>query len=131
MRLKASTSKEWAARYRVSRSCVDALKQRKSLRPVKGLRIETKFRARVLGGATDRLQAIVAAQPDRTLREVQAALDTPASVTTIWRELGRSGLTLKKKPYTLTNNAGRMWPTSDAAGGEPGRPRGEWLCVPR
>lgn len=90
------TSKELAARYHVSRSCVDALKQRYRETGEVGPRIQTKFRARVLGGATDRLQALVAAQPDRTLREVQAALDTPASVTTIGRELGRSGLTLKK-----------------------------------
>jgi hypothetical protein len=50
----------------------------------------------VLGGATDRLQAIVTAQPDRTLREIQATLDTPASLTTIWRALGALRLTLKK-----------------------------------
>lgn len=90
------TSKELAARYHVSRSFVDALKQRYretgDVRP----RVQTKFRARVLGGATDRLQAIVTAQPDRTLREIQATLDTPASLTTIWRALGALRLTLKK-----------------------------------
>ena len=77
------TSKELAARYHVSRSFVDALKQRYrdagEMRP----RVQTKFRARVLAGATDRLQAIVTAQPDRTLREVQAALKTTSSLTTI------------------------------------------------
>ena len=90
------TSKELAARYHVSRSFVDALKQRHRETGEIGPRVQTKFRARVLEKATDRLQAIVTAQPDRTLREVQAALDVPASLATIWRELAHLGLTLKK-----------------------------------
>lgn len=90
------SSKDLAARYRVSRAWVDALKQRRRETGEMGPRVQTKFRSRVLAGHTDRLRAIVDAQPDRTLCEVQAALQTPASLTTIWRELGALGLTLKK-----------------------------------
>lgn len=90
------TSKELAARYHVSRSFVDALKQRHRATGRVAPRVQTKFRARVLANATDRLTALVTAQPDRTLRELQAALDVPASLTTIWRTLDHLGLTLKK-----------------------------------
>ena len=90
------TSKDLATRYRVSRAWVDALKQRRRETGEIGPRPQTKFRSRVLAGHTDHLRAIVTAQPDRTLREVQAALATPASLTTIWRELGALQLTLKK-----------------------------------
>jgi transposase len=90
------TSKELAARYHVSRSFVDALKLRYRQTGEMTPRVQTKFRARMLAGATDRLQALVMAQPDRTLRELQAALSTPASLSTIWRELGALRLTFKK-----------------------------------
>jgi len=89
-------SKVLAARYHVSLAWVDALKLRWRTTGSIAPRKQTKFRGRVLGDATDRLQALVTAQPDRTLREIQAALDTPASLTTIWRELGALRLTLKK-----------------------------------
>ena len=72
------------------------LKQRYRETGEVGPRVQTKFRARVLEHAVDRLHAIVTAQPDRTLREVQAALSVPVSLTTIWRELDHLGLTLKK-----------------------------------
>lgn len=89
-------SKVLAARYHVSLAWVDALKLRwrttGSIAPQK----QTKFRGRVLAGQVDRLKAVVTAQPDRTLREIQASLDTPASLTTIWRELKALRLTLKK-----------------------------------
>ena len=89
-------SKDLAARYRVSLAWVNALKQRQRETGSMAPRVQTKFRSRVLAGHLDRLQAIVTAQPDRTLGEVQAALQTTASLTTIWRELGTLGLTLKK-----------------------------------
>ena len=91
-------SKDLAARYRVSLAWVNALKQRQRETGSMAPRVQTKFRSRVLAGHLDRLQAIVTAQPDRTLGEVQAALQTTASLTTIWRELGTLGLTLKKTP---------------------------------
>jgi hypothetical protein len=50
----------------------------------------------MLEGQADRLQALIAEQPDRTLVEIRAALETPASLTTIWRAIERLDLTVKK-----------------------------------
>ena len=90
------SSKDLAERYHVSRSWVDALKQRRretgSIGPLK----QTKFRTRVLAGQDDRLTALITAQPDATLTELQAALPTTAGVSTLWRAVGRLGFTVKK-----------------------------------
>ncbi len=42
------------------------------------------------------LAALIAAQPDRMLAELQDALATPASVPTVWRAVHALGLTVKK-----------------------------------
>jgi Transposase and inactivated derivatives len=90
------SSKELAERYHVSRAWVDALKQRRretgSIEPHK----QTKFRGRVLAGQEDRLAALVAARPDATLAELREALRTSAGLATVWRELDRLELTVKK-----------------------------------
>lgn len=90
------TSKELAERYHVSRAWVDALKQRRretgAIEPYK----QTKFRGRVLAGQEERLAALVAAQPDATLLELREALRTSAGLATVWRELDRLQLTVKK-----------------------------------
>jgi transposase len=90
------SSRELAARYHVSRAWVDALKQRhretQSIAPLR----QTKFRHRVLAGREERLQALVAAQPDATLAELREGLGTSAALATIWRELRQLGLTFKK-----------------------------------
>jgi transposase len=90
------SSKELAERYHVSRAWVDALKQRQretgSIEPHK----QTKFRGRVLAGQEERLAALVAARPDATLAELREALRTSAGVATVWRELDRLQLTVKK-----------------------------------
>jgi hypothetical protein len=39
---------------------------------------------------------LVTAQPDATLAELREHLPTPAAVSTLWAELDRLGLTLKK-----------------------------------
>ena len=108
------SSKELAGRYHVSRAWVDALKQRRretgSIAPHR----QTKFRRRVLEGQEDRLRALVTAQPAATLAELRDALRTSAALATIWRELNQLDLTVKKKPYTPTNNGGL---TSRRAGG--------------
>ena len=85
-----------AATFGVSRAWVHRLAQReretKSLAPRKA----TKFRSRVLAGQEDRLKALVAAAPDATLAELRAQLATRAALSTIWTELERLGLTVKK-----------------------------------
>ena len=80
----------------MSRAWVDALKQRRrktgSIEPHK----QTKFRGRVLAGQEERLAAMVAARPDATLAELREALRTSAGLATVWRELDRLQLTVKK-----------------------------------
>ncbi len=90
------SSKALAERYHVSRAWVDALKHRRRETGDIGPRPQRKFRTRALAGQEDRLRALIDAQPDRTLVEIRAALATTASVATIWRELDRLGVTIKK-----------------------------------
>jgi transposase len=89
-------SEELAARYHVSVSWVNELKRRRretgSIAPLK----QTKFRARVLAARASHLGALVAARPDATLAELREALQTSAGLATIWRELDRLQLTVKK-----------------------------------
>ena len=90
------TSKELAERYHVSRAWVDALKQRRRETGAFAARPQTKFRGRVLAGADARLAALLAARPDATLAELREALATSAGLTTVWRAIGRLGVTVKK-----------------------------------
>ena len=90
------SSKELAARYHVSRAWVDALKQRRRETGDASPRKQTRFRARVLSGQASQLAALVAARPDATLAELREALRTSAGLATIWRELDRLQLTVKK-----------------------------------
>lgn len=89
-------SKELAARYHVSLTWVNGLKQRRretgSIAPLK----QQKFRGRVLAMEVAHLGALVAARPDATLAELREALQTSAGLSTIWRELDRLQLTVKK-----------------------------------
>jgi transposase len=90
------SSKDLAARYHVSRAWVDALKQRRRETGDVSARKQTKFRERVLAGQGAHLAALVAARPDATLTELREALKTSAGLATIWRELDRLQLTVKK-----------------------------------
>lgn len=90
------SSKELAERYHVSRAWVDALKQRRrETGSIEALK-QTKFRGRVLAGHEAHLAALVAARPDATLAELREALRTSAALATVWRELDRLQLTVKK-----------------------------------
>jgi transposase len=102
------SSKELAARYHVSRAWVDALKQRRRETGSAEPRKQTKFRERVLAGQATHLAALVAARPDATLAELREALRTSAGLATIWRELDRLALTVKKNTARRrTTAAGR------------------------
>lgn len=105
MDLRARVFKAWqasgdaddvAATFGVSRAWVHRLAQRqrdtRSLAPRK----QTIFRRRLLAGQETRLQALVAATPDATLAELRAQLPTTAALSTLWTELDRLGLTVKK-----------------------------------
>src|SRR5262245_53010584 len=102
------SSKELAERYHVSRAWVDALKQRRRETGAFAPRKPTKFRSRALAASEiDRLAAFVAAQPDATLEELRAALQTSASLTTIWRACTELDLTFKKNASRRRTTAPR------------------------
>ena|ERR1051325_1912555 len=86
-----------AAKYRVSRAWVNRLVQRRRTSGEVGPREQTKFRPQLLAEKTAQLQALIAEQPDRTLVELRAALQTPVGLATIWRAIDRLDLTVKKK----------------------------------
>jgi transposase len=90
-------AEEVAAKYRVSRAWVHRLVQRRRETGEIGPRQQTKFRGRVLSDQQeDRLVALITGQPDVTLAELRAALPTTAALSTLWRAIGRRGLTVKK-----------------------------------
>jgi transposase len=87
---------EIAARFAVSRAWVHRLIQRRGETGSLAPRKQTKFRSRVLAGQEQRLAALITAQPDATLAELREALPTTAALSTLWLEIERLGLTVKK-----------------------------------
>jgi transposase len=85
-----------AATFGVSRAWVHRLAQRERETGSIAPRKQTKFRTRVLAGQAEHLQALVNARPDATLAELREALPTTAALSTLWLELDRLGLTVKK-----------------------------------
>lgn len=85
-----------AATFSVSRAWVHRLVQRRRETGSIAPRQQTTFRGRVLAGQEDRLAALIAARPDATLVELRDALPTTAALSTLWREIDRLGLTVKK-----------------------------------
>jgi transposase len=85
-----------AATFSVSRAWVHRLVQRRRETGSIAPRKQTKFRGRVLAGQEQRLAALIAARPDATLAELRDALATTAALSTLWREIDRLGLTVKK-----------------------------------
>jgi transposase len=85
-----------AAKYEVSRAWVHRLVQRRRETGSIAPRKQTKFRGRVLAGQEARLAALITAQPDATLAELRDALPTSAALSTLWREIDRLQLTVKK-----------------------------------
>ena len=68
--------------YEVSRAWVHRLIQRRRETGSLAPRQQQKFRRRVLAGQEEKLKALVAAQPDATLVELQTALKTSAALST-------------------------------------------------
>jgi transposase len=85
-----------AARFGVSRAWVHRLIQRRRETGSLAPRKQHKFRSRVLAGQEPRLAALITARPDATLAELRAALPTTAALSTLWLEIDRLGLTVKK-----------------------------------
>ena len=89
-------AEEIAATFEVSRAWVHRLIQRRRETGSLAPRPQTKFRSRVLAGQEGRLAALIMARPDITLAELRDALPTTAALSTLWLEIDRLGLTLKK-----------------------------------
>jgi putative transposase len=94
--------------YAVSRAWVHRLIQRRRATGSLAPRRQTVFRKQAFAGQEDRLRALVVAQPDQTLAELRAALQSRASLSSVWRALDRLGITIKKnRPRGRTAPAGR------------------------
>jgi transposase len=99
---------EVAAKFRVSLSWVNRLKQRRRETGEIAPRTQTVFKKPAFAGQEQRLRALVDAQPDQTLAELREALQSSASLSSVWRALARLGLTLKKNgPRRRTTPARR------------------------
>jgi hypothetical protein len=109
------------ATFGVSRAWVHRLVQRRretgSIEP----RTQTKFRSRVLAGQEPRLAALIATRSDATLAELREALPTLAALSTLWLEIDRLGLTVKKNVWsapicklsiTMSEPSASMYPAS-------------------
>ena len=89
-------AEEVAATFGVSRAWVHRLAQRHRETGSLAPRPQTKFRSRVLSGQEQHLATLIAGRPDATLAELRDALPTRAALSTVWREIDRLGLTVKK-----------------------------------
>lgn len=87
---------EVASKFRVSVSWVNRLMQRRRETGEVGPRPQTVFKKHAFAGQEDQLRALVDAQPDRTLAELREALQSAASLSSVWRALERLELTVKK-----------------------------------
>jgi transposase len=88
--------KDVAAKFRVSRSWVNRIVQRRRETGEIAPRPQTVFKKQAFAGQEDRLRALVAAKPDQTLAEVRQAMRSSSSLSSVWRALDRLQLTLKK-----------------------------------
>jgi transposase len=90
-------SKDLAAKYAVSVSWVNRIKQRKRESGEIAPRKQTKFRGRTLDADQEhRLVFLITARPDATLAELREALPTTAALSTLWRAITQLGFTVKK-----------------------------------
>jgi transposase len=89
-------AKELASTFRVSRSWVNRLVQRRRETGEVTPRPQRVFKKQAFAGQEGRLRALVDAKPDQTLAELRDALHSSASLSSVWRALDRLDLTLKK-----------------------------------
>jgi len=101
-------AKELASKFRVSRSWVNRLVQRRRETGEITPRPQRVFKTQAFAGQEGRLRALVDAKPDQTLAELRDALQSSASLSSVWRALDRLDLTLKKNcPRRRATTAGR------------------------
>lgn len=114
---QTSTREEVAKRFRVSLGMVKKLLQQR--RQTKELGHRHRFsgrKARILPEYRDRLEKLVAAQPDLTLEQIKAKLGMNCTVPAVHYALIALGLTYKKRRSTRPSKVGRMWSRSAESG---------------
>jgi transposase len=100
-------AKELASKFRVSRSWVNRLVQRRRETGEVTPRVQRVFKTQAFAGQEGRLRALVDATPDQTLAELREALHSSASLSSVWRALDRLDLTLKKNRTRRRTTASR------------------------
>jgi transposase len=100
-------AEEVATTFRVSRSWVNRLLQRRRETGEVGPRQQKVFKKQAFAGQEARLRALVDARPDRTLAELREALQSSASLSSVWRALDRLRLTVKKNATRRRTTAPR------------------------
>ncbi len=93
---ESGDAEEVADTFGVSRAWVHRLAQRRRETGSIAPKPQTKFRSRVLAGQEERLAALIRLRPDATLTELREALGTSAALSTVWLEIDRLGVTVKK-----------------------------------
>ena len=102
-------TRQVALKYRVSESWVRRLKQRRrESGEITARSSRNKLQPQWLPHA-ERLQALVAEQPDATLRELRERLGVSLSETTLCRALRALQLTFKKKSRMRPSKIGPTW----------------------
>jgi len=96
-----------AQKYQVSASWVRRLKQRRRETGEVEPRAQRYGPHPMLAPHLTTLAALIQAQPDRTLVELQEALGTTASVPTVWRAVAALGFTVKKNGTRVRTGASR------------------------
>ena len=112
-----------AFKYHVSASWVRRLKQRRRETGEVAPRQQRYGRHPVLASQVHTLAALIREQPDRTLAELQVALDTSASLATIWRAVKQLGFTLKQNGARVRTRPSRHRGRPPAVGGNGPNPR--------
>ena len=114
---KQGTREEIARRFRVSLGMVKKLLQQRS--KTKDLGDRHRFsgrKAKVLPIYRERLEKLVAAEPDLTLAQIKARLSMSCTVPAVHYALLALGLTYKKRRSTQPSKAGPTSRRSGAAG---------------
>jgi transposase len=124
-------AEEVAATFGVSRAWVHRLAQRRRETGSIAPRPQTKFRSRVLAGQEARLAALIAARPDATLAELREALPTTAALSTLWLEIDRLGLTVKKNRIRRRTTPARRRRSASAVARRAAAPRCSAVCLSR
>ena len=112
-----------AVTYHVSASWVRRLKQRRRETGEVAPRQQRYGRHPVLAPQLHTLAVLIREQPDRTLAELQVALDTSASLATIWRAVKQLGFTRKKNGARGRTRSPRHRGRPRAVGGNRSDPR--------